>query len=237
MPFVEYLPSIALPALSGLDEGSRLLLTGWGDMLDTLAQRARDSARAALLDLCEDDALGAHAVASNLEPAKGETLAALRRYLQSRVARWLQSGTAPEMLIQLERLGYPRCEVVTWLDLALAGQPLAFGGISSFWYLIIRKPNPFGPPGKWGDGAKWGQAPYLWGLSGATVADLDEIRRIVRKWGPAGGCCRFIELVLAQDIFGAPLRTVRIPVYEDWQRQANGAYYDFYNHSFTTERT
>ena len=230
MPFVEYLPSIALPALSDLDEGSRRLLQGWGDMLDTLAQRGRDSARAALLDLCEDDALGMHAVASYLERAKVETAAAFRAFLQTRFTRWARSGTDEEMLLQLARLGYPACEVVSWIDLALAGNPGAFGGYTSFWYLIIRKPNPWVPGEKWGARvAKYQDRKTMWGPAGGTPADLDEIRRIVRKWGPGGKSCRFIEIVLQQDLFGNPLKKVRVPVYEPWQRQSNGAYFDLYN--------
>ena len=63
----------------------------------------------------------------------------------------------------------------------------------------------------------------------AAHVTLDEIRRIVRKWGPGGKSCRFIEIVLQQDLFGNPLKKVRVPVYEPWQRQSNGAYFDLYN--------
>lgn len=230
MPFTEYFTATALPALSTLDEGARRLLQGWGSMLDDLAQRARDSARAALVDLCEEDALGAHGVARDLPRARGEALPAYRAYLQSRFTRSRGAGTDEELLVQLARLGYPACEVVSWIDLALAGNPGAFGGYTSFWYLIIRKPNPWVPGEKWGARvAKYQDRKTMWGLAGGTPADLDEIRRIVRKWGPAGGSCRFIEIVLAQDLFGNPLKKVRVPVYEPWQRQSNGAYFDLYN--------
>ena len=231
MGLKEYLPSIELPALAETDPGSSKLLAGWGDQLDQLAQRARDTARAALLDLCGDDALGAHGVNSGLERAKNETAAAFRAYLQTRFTRWWLSGTDEELVRQVQRLGYSRVFVKPWIELALAGNPGAFGGYTSFWYLQIAKPNPFTVPKKWGaHTGKWGDHGTVWGVGGVTPNELNEIRRIVRKWGPAGASCRFIELVVQVNIFGIPTRVVRIPVYEEWQRQENGAYYDLYNH-------
>lgn len=119
-----------------------------------------------------------------------------------------------------------------------------FGGIfTSFFYIEIRPPFPFpwGVGGRWGplpvgDGAPWGNAPFLWGFGGAETWQFDELRRTIAKWKPAGSSCRFVEIQLHLNIFGIPTEVRRIPVWEDWELDSNGAARDFYNNSFLVER-
>lgn len=148
---------------------------------------------------------------------------------------------------EIKWLGYENVTKLPYrylVDVVGADPLTTFGGMSSFFYVLIKPPLvfPWIPGAKWGpppvgSGILWGQqAPVkLWGMQGAEVWQIDEIRRVIAKWKPAASSCRFIEVWLTMDIFGGPLEVRRFPVHEDWERDSGGHARDFYNYSYSQE--
>lgn len=216
-----------------LEEAGDPLWTSIGEMEDELSAWLRLALRTRFPSVAPGDALAEIAYNQNLEPPVGAMGgdAAVRAYLANPWLKWEKAGTRQRLLEELALLGYSSCDIISWSDLVAAGNPpTVFGGFSSFFYVIIRKPNPWLPPGKWGDGADWGGG-SKWG-STATWAEIQAIRRVIKKWKPAGSSCRFIEAWLQVSLFGFPVRWTRWPVNEDWERSATGAYPNFYNYSY-----
>lgn len=202
---------------------------------DDLVERMKRTIGARLIEKAPDDAL--ESIGSNYALSKPiqMTLQRYRQYLRSPFERWYYSSTNEGLAAEIKSLGYPSVGVITWRMLVDGGfDPfLTFGGNSSFFYILIRKPNPWAPAGKWGEpplgsGALWDAAPFTWG-STATPTEIDEIRRTVQKFKPAGMSCRFIEAWLEVDLFGLPTDIVRWPVHEDWEYESNGGAKSYYN--------
>lgn len=212
-----------------------------GDLFDGILASSKDAVRQRLLTKSTDEALPCIGQNFNLDYPARFTAAQARSYIGSPWTHWENAGSRPRMVAELEALGYKNPGVVTYRDLVdvIGTDPTTtFGAMSSFFYVVLRPPFPFAwtLPGKWGDGAKWGEAPYLWGIGGAEVWQLDEVKRVIRKWKPAATSCRFIEIWLSVNIFGVPTRVVHIPVHEDWEYATNGAAREFYNYSYSQER-
>lgn len=211
------------------------LWDGICETADGVAQLAREALRCRFPSVAPPDALPEISFNQNLDPpAHKMTTAALRSYLADPWSKWKQAGTKPRIFEELALLGYPSCEIVSWRNLVDAGAPpTVFGGFTNFCYLVVKKPNPWAPAGLWGpppigDGALWGAAPFTWG-STAKWSEIEEIRRVLKKWKPAAASFRFIEAWLEVSIFGLPTSVVRWPVHEDWEFDSNGAAADFYN--------
>lgn len=160
----------------------------------------------------------------------------------------MPGAVAGRLRKEIIELGYGSVEYWTYrrlVDEAGADPLTTFGGISSFFYILLKPPLAFpwvkgslwGPPPV-GSGILWGQQapPKLWGLDQAFVWHIDELRRVIRKWKPASKSCRFIEVWLAVDLFGNPLEVRRFPVHEQWEFRPDGAAPDFYNNSYSQER-
>jgi len=216
-----------------LEQAGAPLWESIGEMADEASAWLRLALRTRFPSVAPSDALAEIAYNQNLEPPVGAMGGddAVRAYLADPWSKWEKAGTRQRMLDELALLGYPNCEIVTWRDLVDRGQPpTVFGGFESFFYVIIKKPNPWTVPGKWGDGAKWGGG-SKWG-STATWAEIQAIRRVIQKWKPAATSCRFIEAWLVVSLFGLPTRWTRWPVNEWWERTPSGAYPNFYNYSY-----
>lgn len=204
-------------------------LAAFSEKKDELVDRLAGSILARSSDRAPDDALEAVGGNFYLSRALHDTAATFRAYLRRPFTRWRKAATPQGMREELAHLGYASTEIISYRDLVDGGLPgTVFGGVGSFWFLRINKPNSWGPPGHWGDGSRWGAAPYTWGSS-ATAQEIDEIRRVIAKWKPASTSCRFIEAVLEVDMFGAATKVVRWPVREPWELDARGAAKDYYN--------
>lgn len=207
------------------------LWRGLGDPLDVLVLAAKDAVRARLPRLGPVEALPHLAANYDLDYPARLSVAEVRGYLADPWSKWRAAGTRRRLLEEIALLGYPQAQIVAYRDLVDAGQPpTVFGGISSFWYLVIKKPNPWQPPGKWGADGTW-RGGAKWG-STATWQEIQAIRRVIAKWKPAASSCRFIEAWLQVSLFGLPTRIVRWPVHEDWEQSPGGGYPNFYNTSF-----
>lgn len=196
--------------------------------MDDLVLRMKWSIGARLVEKAPDDALASVGGNCNLPKPRTLTAAAYRSYLRRPFERWYDSGTPAGLAREIAALGYPRVEVHDWRTLADAGNPGAFGGNWSCFFVRIRHPHSWKWPGAWDGPAKWDQETWTWDSS-ATLPEIDEIRETIRRFKPAHMTCRFIEVYLQEDLFGNPLQFVRWPMHEDWERAANGGFPDFYN--------
>lgn len=215
------------------------LWTGIGSMLDDVVTATKVGVRARLPQLALPQALPEIARTFDLDYPVRWAEAVIRAYLTDPWTHYANDGSAPRMLAEIKALGYSTVYIFTYRNLKDIGFPSVFAGVngqpdySSFWYLVIAPPHPWKVARKWGaPGVKWGAAPFNWGGT-ASWAEIEEIRRVIRKWKPAASSCRFIEVWLAVDpMTGVPTNVVRWPVHEDWEQQGNGAYIEFYNTGF-----
>ena len=203
-----------------------------GEQADEAAAWLRQALRTHFPSTAPVDALDQLLFNRNLDPPAGSMgTDAVRTYLADPWSKWAKAGTRVRLQEELALLGYTSTQIVSYADLRSAGfPPSVFGGLTSFWYLIVKKPNPWQPPGKWGADGAWGGG-AKWG-STATWQEIQAIRRVIAKWKPAASSCRFIEAWLQVSLFGLPTRIVRWPVHEDWEQSPGGGYPNFYNTSF-----
>lgn len=206
------------------------------DAQDELVGALRQAAKVGFARLAPADALPEIGRTFNLDfPARIAT-DLVRDYLADPWEHWRNAGSKGRMVAELNFLGYANVEVVSYRDLVdTYGKPdTVFGGFSSFWYLIIKKPNPWQRSGPWnqGNNTRWNQvAAYTWN-STATASEIREIKQTIAKWKPAASSCRFIEVWLEVNLFGAPVKIVRWPIWEPWEIDSNGGAANFYNFGY-----
>lgn len=207
----------------------------WASFLGTLHQQMDDvvsrmkwSIGARLVEKAPDDALASIGGNCNLPQPRAMAAAAYRAHLRRPFERWYDSSTPAGLAREIAALGYPRVEIFSWRDLADLGNPGAFGGNASCFFVRIRQPHPWSLPGTWDGGAAWDAAPFTWD-STATLPEIEEIRETIRRHKPAHMTCRFIEVFLQEDVMGNPIEYTRWPMHETWERAANGGFLDFYN--------
>jgi len=199
------------------------------ELVDEAGERLRGAWRSSLPRQAPADALGEIAYSYNLDPmSRALPEAALREYLSDPWSLWRKAGTRERIVAECSNLGL-LVDVVSWRDLADAGEPQAFGGDTSCWYLRVLGAHPWKPPVRWDGGATWDQQGVYWDVSNHDPALLAALRRVIAKWKPAASSCRYIEVWLKLDLFGNPLEIVRFPVWEDWELDANGNARDYYN--------
>lgn len=219
---------------------------------DQLVTRFRDAAKVNFPALCDDTALDAAASSRNLERVPGESSASLRNYLSGTWQIWPTAGTRGRLLAEISRVGCPNSQIWGYRELVKAGAPpTVFGGFSSFFFVLIKPPHVFLPRNQWADGSKWSGG-KKWGLNGDRLV-LDNLKRQIKKWKPAGTSCRFLAIDLAGDasvplwgninwgqwLWGGISGTdvITIPTWEDWETDFNGALRrEFYNYSYLKER-
>lgn len=195
--------------------GGAALIEGFAVTADTLSARFRDALRTRFPSVAPADALPEIAATYNLEPpADLMTTAALRSYLADPWAKWAKAGTRGRIIEELALLGLTgltTASIVTWRNLADGGNPGAFGGDSSCWYLELGTTHPFVDAVAWDGGALW-DAGERWDFDDPTGQDLlPRIERVIRKWKPASSSCRFIRMTL-------PSGDVAVrPLFEDWE--------------------
>jgi len=206
----------------------RVLWQGICDVADATSLRLREALRTRLPSLAPSDALGDIAYNANLDPPTRLTVAQQRAYLADPWSLWRKAGTRERIEAECANLGL-LVRVVSWRDLADGGEPQAFGGDTSCWYLLVEGTHPWKPPIRWDGGPNWDQASVYWDVSNHDPALLAALRRVIAKWKPAASSCRYIEVWLKLDLFGNPLEIVRFPVWEDWELDANGNARDYYN--------
>lgn len=201
-----------------------------GQHYDQLHLAAKEALEARFPLRAHPEALPEIGANYNLDWPERFTTQQVRSYISDPWTIWDNAGSKGRMVEEIQRLGYPSVGITTYRDLVDSGLPPAttFGGISSFFFVTVGKPNPWDLPGTWGGGARWGSAPYTWG-STARVQEIDEIRRVIRKWKPAASSCRFILAVLRVNIFGTPTHWISWPTREPWEVRA------FYNSTYDKE--
>lgn len=236
------MPALNILRGTGQDDGTLswhyFLGTGLGvwagvaGRIDDLVVRARTAVLSRQPRVAPADALPYIAENRNLDHPARFTVDQVRDYLASAWALWRKAGTRTRMLDELGNLGLNDCEIVSWRDLADAGQPQAFGGDFSCWFLRIKQPNPWRPVAKWDSGVLWDQ-PQLWWDAGRHDPELwAAILRVIAKWKPAASSCRFVEIVLRVDIFGNPTEVARAPIHEWWELDARGNAPNYYNEGY-----
>jgi hypothetical protein len=71
------------------------------------------------------------------------------------------------------------------------------GPVSQFWVVVPYGDHSFDLP-RWGS-IVWGE--FTWGISGASTAQIEGIRRLVRKWKPVQWVARQVRFMLASGEF------------------------------------
>lgn len=256
MGWSDYITGITPSWLS--KPAARGFLSSFGQVGDSLQSDAVDAANYGLIEECATDGLNPHLRNSNLPVIAGEDPALTRSILRRRWEIWEQSGSVAAIVDGLDRLGIKNAQVVSQLDLFLAGNVGAFGGVQGLFAVLLPFPNPFADPFLWRDGGiRWRADQRLWGLGGGPESAqlLGDAIRVIRKFKPAPTSCRFLAIGLdnsfqwlvprwgvdkwAQFNWGAQLlgRYRVVPVWEPWEiNPLSGATRDYYNHSWDVEK-
>lgn len=204
-----------------------------GDLCDEAVQRAREAMRCWFPSVAPSDALVHCADARNLDyPVSRMANIDVRGYLADPWGKWEHSGTRGRILEELALLGLTNALIVSWRDLADGGEPLAFGGDQSCWFLRIKKPHPWTPARRWDAATSiWDAQDHYWDFGpGHDPELLLAVKRIIKKWKPAASSCRYIEIWLNAAVFPPmPIEIVRVPVWEDWEFDARGQAVSYYN--------
>lgn len=201
----------------------------WGalcDEADAVAEQLRAAMRCRLPSVAPADALPEIAWGQNLEPPDVLTLEQTRVYLADPWSKWRVAGTRQRILAECALLGLTSAAIVSWRDLATGGNPGAFGGDSSCWYLQIPQPNPFTPPPNWDAGPppNFEQDGLDWDAEGLGL--IVNLQRIIARWSPAASSCRYIEITLSDTT------VVRVPVRWWWEYDATGSAPNYYNDGY-----
>lgn len=190
---------------------------------DEIAARLAGAVLVRLASRCPDDALDDLGRTFNLERAPGESNASFRAYLRGAWTIWASAGTEARLRAELRRI-WPDAEIHTWRALADGGNPGAFGGDPSCFYVTATWASRF--PISWDDGSTY-DGGSLWDLGFPADVDrsrLGAARSWLQKWKLCGKTCRYIELTLQSG------RVVRVPTRERWEYGADGgATTDYYN--------
>lgn len=211
---------------------------------DLVVDRLAGAIEARCVELCPNDALDPIGSTCGLERAPAESDDSYRAYLRDPFARWHTSGTLPGIVAELAHVGLT-AEVWSYWDLVDLGvdPAVAFGGISSFFFVYLPYYAPFADPKIWKGGAflggDWAGLSY-WGVSDVYEL-LPAATRAVERWKDASTSCRFIAI--ARDNSGAVTdagftgSVEIIPMMEPWEIGSNGAQMrEFYNYSYLRER-
>lgn len=215
---------------------------GWSLMgslfgqLDGIVQAMADGVRQSLIAVCDDDVLDLHARNSNDRRALIETLAQLRAYLLTRWDRKAEAGTEDGLHVQLTRIGYPRHDLVSELELREAGIVGAFGGKVGYSFVVLRLPNRWVGAGLWNDGSLWNGG-QVWG-SAMTAEAILELTYTLQKWKPGGTSFRFAILdndgSTTWDGTGFHGNYQTIPINEPWEFITGSTLVADYNTNFLT---
>ena len=201
-------------------------MAGFGQVGDEVRDNAGFGVAEAMINECTADALPFHLRNSNLQVIAGETSATQRAVLDRRWLTWREGGGYTGMLNALTRIGYPDAIIWSTLDLKIAAVMNPFNNYSNFFYVRVNQPNIWNPGNLYNGGALY-DGGGLWGLSGGTPEDLELLIYTIQKWKPFTHTCRFVEIEISDGSI------ITIPMHEPWEKQPNGAYQNYYNHSAT----
>lgn len=221
MTYKQFQADSAPPALQ--DDRWRALTGTLGDAKDAAAQAARDAAKAGLVGDCPDDALGHHARERSLERFPTETAAQHRARLVAAATALELVGTEAGLLAALTAIGYGTPTIHTAIGAAppwwvgawppesegnrppswVGAWPVLAGDVSSwpsrFW---VSLENTVWGNETWNGGRPWGEPGFTWG-SNATPAQVQLVKRTIKRWRPAHCVCIgvFVELTTGDRIF------------------------------------
>ena len=201
-------------------------VAGFGQIGDEVRDDMAFASREGMLEECTADALPHHLRNSNLQVVAGETAAEQLAVLRRRWLTWRESGGYEGMLNALTRIGYPDAVIKSTLDLKIDGEMNPFANLRNFFYVRVSQPNIW-TVGKLYDGGAEYDDGSLWGLGGGGPADIALLIFTIQKFKPFTHSCRFVQIERTDG------KVIAIPMHEPWERQANGAYRQYYNHSST----
>lgn len=213
---------------------------------DAVVDRMAGAIVARCVELCPADALDAIGSTCNLPRAVGESDADYRAYLRDPFARWAKAGTDEGLIAELTHAGLQDVQIWDYTRLTALGLPddLAFGGITSYFFVFAKAPASLPAAAQYNDGTKYARG-ALWGL-GASRAYVESWRRVVREWKAGGTSCRFLCLDLdgtavidpgAGNGWGAGFDggfTI-LPLWEKWEEDATGSHTESYNYTYLQE--
>lgn len=175
--FRVYQPGLLPP---WMDEAGRDWATAQGLLKDALLEAVTAAVAARRASDCPEDALPRLGEDSQIERMPGESSASYRARLRERFPTWQASGTDLGVLLQLEAAGLSvrakRNNQWDW-----DGHP---GNVAPWWarmWLIVDRPNSFGPPLVCGGGAVCGDG-SICGMTGGSLELVAAIRRLAKKW-------------------------------------------------------
>lgn len=152
----------------------------FGMMKDAIADGAMAAVRARIVMLAPDDGLAYLGADLQIERGPGESADSYRARLQRAIPAWEKAGSDAGVVEQLAAIGLTarvkRNNQWDW-----DGHP---GNVAPWWarmWVIIDRPNPFGPPLVCGGGAVCGDG-SLCGMTDVSADLVALIRRIVKKW-------------------------------------------------------
>jgi hypothetical protein len=168
----------------------RGIQTATGLLGDGLLAAAREANLQRLPGRCSNAALRFVGAASNLERYPIESADVYRARLKNRWRDYRLAGTRPQMVAALAAAGY------TALIYERPDLPDAFpAGVGPSFWVYLPKPNKWrGDDGTWESPGTWGEPG---GLADPLGPDREVIRRIVKKWKPAGARCLGVVVALA----------------------------------------
>ena len=217
---LDYLWSL-LPPVLAKPRGKRVT-KAFGDLGDQFRDECAFGVREAMAEEATADALPAHLRNRNLQVIDGEIPATSLFALRTRWDQWRESGGYDGIPRALARLGYP-AQCISTLDLQLLGAVDPFANRTNFFFVLISQPHRIGSGNKWNGGKKWKADGALWGISGITRSQIEDIFLAIRRFKPATHTCRFVLIEIATGVSRV------IPMWEPWEQLGDGSYPEYYN--------
>lgn len=170
--------------------------TALGLLLDALCAAARDAGEQRMISRASHAALARIGDSCGLERHPGEDAEVYRARLANRWVDYGRAGTKAGLLAALAAAGYTNAAI--YERQTLPGIFEITDG-PSFW-VHLPKPNKWrADDGVWGSAGTWGESD-AW--ADPVGPDREILRRIVKKWKPAGVKCKGIVIGLAGETWG-----------------------------------
>lgn len=176
--------------------------TGFGVMLDGVADSATNAVKCRIVREAPSDALAYIGSERNLDRVPSESDAQYRARLEAAWDAWSYAGTDRAIVEQLELLGLTavcvRNNQWTWDANA--------GNVAYYWarFWVVLSGHGWTADDTWGLGT-WGSS-GLWGFASTVTTDsIAFARNVVRKWKSAHAQCVNIIAVMNGGLWGYPV--------------------------------
>lgn len=207
MSFVTWLTEHVAPVWLRRTWGNKFV-TVLGEQADRLSNAAKDAVKCGMPESSPADALPYNGAARNLERYFYDSDAAFRARVVEAWTIWEAAGTAAQLIKQLGAAGYEVTRIHAWRN-DPGTMPHPYEDHWSSFIVIVDQPHPYTVDGLWSDGGTWGDTvtgnygpdgPGTWD-STATEYEVNEVRRLIRKWRPSSEICLRIVFVIAGDLW------------------------------------